>query len=103
MTAGVRYYLKYHVKIFGEGTARASIVNMGDHADVVHEGATAGPVGVNRESMWTAVELSFVATGDEAFLVLHLNASGDAIYDHGYLVSEEDYNSCVQEHSFAPG
>ena len=53
---------------------------------------------------WASAAGEFVATGTEKSIVFFLEGGisngGDALFDHAYLVTDDDYKSCTQHLDF---
>ena len=102
LIAGKKYNLHFNAKIFGSGSLRVFFANAeGDKIAV----AAGPPAGHDKDSLWSRIDWSFEATGDEFYILfyVHNGGDGDVIFDHAYLVSKADFLTCRESLTFSPG
>ena len=95
LKAGKKYKIRFHTRIYGESaTPVVYVTNVAGETLHSAEGDSAGSL---HDSLWSTVGLSFVASGSERRIVfLNRGEGGDSLFDHAFLVSEEDFQSCRQ-------
>ena len=98
LQAGTTYHTQFYAKLFDAEMSIAQIIIYDGSGESIHY--INGGINEPGNTDWTSADGSFVATGDEKAIAFSLHGGvsngGDALFDHAYLVTDEDYQSCTQ-------
>ena len=107
LQAGKTYHSQFYAKLFDAYYPSVAQIIVHDSSGA-HAHQIDGGMNSPGSSDWASAHGSFVATGEETAIVFSLHGGvsngGDALFDHAYLVTDEDYQSCTQNIDlFLPG